>query len=183
MKKSGIRSVVAIGIGTALFFALSYVAIPVGFLPNTSIQTRAAFLAFMSAIFGPVSGAAIGLIGHAIADAGQYGGIWWSWVFPEAVIGIVIGIFASKYKIEEGGFGLKEIITFNISQILANVIAWILIAPALDIIIYAEPANKVFAQGAVSAIANVISIGIIGTLLGVAYSRVKSKSSSLSMED
>ena len=54
-KKFGIKHVVAMGIGTALFVVLTNVQIPVGFIPNTALQTRAAVLAFFSAIFGPVA--------------------------------------------------------------------------------------------------------------------------------
>ena len=49
-KKFGIKHVVAMGIGTALFVVLTNVQIPVGFIPNTALQTRAAVLAFFSAI-------------------------------------------------------------------------------------------------------------------------------------
>lgn len=74
-KKFGIKHVVAMGIGTALFVVLTNVQIPVGFIPNTALQTRAAVLAFFSAIFGPVVGGAIGLIGHALGDAVFYGSV------------------------------------------------------------------------------------------------------------
>jgi energy-coupling factor transport system substrate-specific component len=182
MKKNGIRSVVAIGIGTALFYVLSYVQIPFP-IPNTAIQTRVALLGFISAVFGPIVGCAVGLLGHALADAFQYGSIWWSWVFPEGVFGILLGIFASKFKIEEGDFGTKQIVMFNVVQIVANALSWILVAPVLDILIYAEPANKVFTQGAFAFVGNIITVGVLGTLLAVAYSKVKSKSSSLSKEN
>ena len=42
--KSVIRQVVAIGIGAAIFVALTTVQIPVGFVPNTALQVRAAVL-------------------------------------------------------------------------------------------------------------------------------------------
>ena len=182
-KKFGIKHVVAIGIGTALFMVLTNVQIPVGFIPNTAMQTRAAVLAFFSAVFGPIVGGAIGLLGHALGDALFYGSIWWSWVFPEAVFGIIVGLFAAKYKIKEGGFGGKEIVLFNVVQVIGNAAAWIVVAPILDIVIYAEPANKVFTQGAVACLLNVIIIGVLGTLLLLAYSKVGAKSGSLSKED
>lgn len=182
MKKLGIRSVVAIGIGTALFVVLSYVAIPLVFIPNTGIQPRTALLTFLAAIYGPVVGGAVGLLGHVIADAVQ-GGVWWSWVFPDAVYGIIVGLFASKFLIETGGFEKNKILLFNIVQIIANAIAWIVLAPILDILIYAEPANKVFAQGFSAFLGNIITVAILGTLLSLGYNRVKSKSSSLSKED
>lgn len=183
MKKYGIRSVVATGIGTALFIVLSYVSIPVGFIPNTAIQPRAALLAIIAAIFGPIVGGAVGFLGHALADAVQYGSVWWSWVFPDAVVGIIIGLFAKKYAIEIGNFVKLKVVLFNVVQIIANAIAWILVAPILDILIYAEPSNKVFTQGAVAFTANIVAVGVIGSLLLIAYSSVKSKTSSLSKED
>lgn len=60
MKKFGIKEVVATGIGTALFIVLTEVQIPLGIIPNTSMQPRAAVLAFLAAVFGPVVGGIIG---------------------------------------------------------------------------------------------------------------------------
>lgn len=183
MKKFGIKEVVAIGIGTALFVALTEIQIPLGFIPNTALQPRAALLAFFAAVFGPIVGGVIGLLGHALGDALFYGSVWWSWVFPDAVFGIVVGLFVAKFKIKEGGFGGKEIGLFNIIQVLGNAVAWILLAPALDIAVYAEPANKVFAQGFFAFLGNVIIIAILGTLLSAGYTKIGAKSSSLQKED
>lgn len=181
-KKFGIKEVVAIGIGTALFVVLTEVQIPIG-IPNTSLQPRMAVLAFLSAIFGPLVGAIIGLLGHALGDAVFYGSVWWSWVFPEAVVGIAIGAFAKKFAVKEGGFDKKNIVLFNAVQIVANAVAWILVAPILDIAVYAEPAAKVFLQGAFAFLGNIIIVGVLGTLLLVGYSKVAGKSSSLKKED
>lgn len=68
-KKFGIKDVVAIGIGTALFIVLTNVQVPLGFIPNTSLQSRVAVLTFFSAVFGPIVGGVIGLVGHALGDA------------------------------------------------------------------------------------------------------------------
>lgn len=182
-KKFGIKEVVATGIGTALFVALTEVQIPLGFIPNTALQPRAALLAFSAAIFGPVVGGLVGLLGHALGDALFYGSVWWSWVFPDAVFGILVGLFAAKYAIKDGGFDKKAILLFNAVQVIGNAIAWIVVAPVLDIIIYAEPANKVFAQGFWAFLGNIIIIAILGTLLGAGYSKIGAKSSSLSKED
>ena len=139
--KFGIKEVVAIGIGTALFIVLTNVQVPFGIIPNTALQSRVAVLTFFSAVFGPIVGGAIGLIGHALGDALFYGSVWWSWVFPDALFGILMGLFAAKYAIKDGGFNGKAIALFNVVQIIANALAWILLAPVLDILIYAEPAN------------------------------------------
>lgn len=181
--KFGIKEVVAIGIGTALFVVLTNVQVPFGIIPNTALQSRVAILTFFAAVFGPVVGGAIGLIGHALGDALFYGGVWWSWVFPDAVYGILIGLFVKKYAIKEGGFNKKAIIYFNVVQIIANAIAWIVVAPVLDILIYSEPANKVFMQGILAFVGNIVVAGVLGTLLAIAYSKVGAKSSSLTKED
>ena len=144
MKKFGIKEVVATGIGTALFIVLTEVQIPLGIIPNTSMQPRAAVLAFLAAVFGPVVGGIIGLLGHALGDALFYGGVWWSWVFPDAIFGILVGLFAKSFEIKAGGFNKKKVVLFNVVQVVANAIAWIVVAPVLDILIYAEPAKKVF---------------------------------------
>lgn len=183
MKKFGIKEVVATGIGTALFVVLTEVQIPLGFIPNTSLQPRAAVLTFLAAVFGPLVGGIVGLLGHALGDAMFYGSVWWSWVFPDAVFGIIVGLFVKKYKIKEGGFEGKAIVLFNVVQIVANAIAWIVVAPVLDILIYSEPANKVFAQGVFAFLGNIIITAILGTLLGVGYTKIGAKSSSLTKED
>ncbi|MDO4620284.1 MAG: ECF-type riboflavin transporter substrate-binding protein [Lachnospiraceae bacterium] len=182
-KKFGIREVVAAGIGTALFVVLTQVQIPLGFIPNTALQPRMAVLSFMAAIFGPLVGALIGFLGHALGDALFYGSIWWSWVIPELVVGCVIGLFAKKYAVREGGFNGKAIVRFNVVQIIANAAAWIVCAPVLDILVYAEPANKVFAQGFFAFLGNIIIIAILGTLLLAAYSGISGKNAALKKED
>ena len=181
--KFGIKEVVAIGIGTALFVALTEVQIPLGFIPNTALQPRAALLAFMAAVFGPAVGGAIGLIGHALGDALFYGSVWWSWVFPDAVFGLAVGLFAAKYAVKEGGFEKKAMVLFNVVQVLANVLAWIVVAPVLDVLIYKEPFNKVIAQGVFACLGNVIVVAILGTLIAAGYSKIGAKSSSLTKED
>ena len=179
--KFGIKEVVAAGIGTALFVALTEIQIPLGFIPNTALQPRAALLAFLSAVFGPIVGCIVGLAGHALGDALFYGSVWWSWVFPDALFGIGVGLFASKFAITEGDFTGK--IMFNVVQAVSNAIAWIVLAPVLDIVIYAEPANKVFAQGFFAFLGNFIITLILGTLLGIGYSKIGAKTGSLKKED
>lgn len=143
--KFGIKEVVAIGIGTALFVALTQIQIPTP-IPNTYLQPRMAVMAFLAAVFGPVVGGVIGLLGHALGDAMFYGSVWWSWVFPDGVVGFAIGLFAARYAIKEGGFaGKKPIALFNVVQVIANAIAWIVLAPILDIVIYEEPVEKLLA--------------------------------------
>lgn len=181
-KKSSIQTIVAIGIGAAVFMILGrFGSIPTG-IPNTNIETSYAYLALMSVVYGPVAGLLIGLIGHGLKDLVFYGMPWFSWVISSGIVGLVIGLSSKKLNIE-GGFGKKQIIIFNITQIIANAIAWFVVAPGLDIIIYAEPANKVFIQGIVGGVSNMITVAVLGTLILSTYSKVKMKSGSLRIEE
>ncbi|MFS0656475.1 ECF-type riboflavin transporter substrate-binding protein [Bacillus sp. 179-C3.3 HS] len=180
-KQLSTKTVVAIGIGAAVFVILGrFASIPTG-IPNTQIETSYAFLALMAVLFGPVAGALIGFIGHLIKDATLFGP-WWSWIIVSGFVGLMIGFISKRLNVEEGIFGLKKIIFFNVVQVITQAIGWFVIAPILDIVIYAEPVNKVFLQGFAAGISNIITVGVIGTIIIAAYARTRSKSGSLTKE-
>jgi energy-coupling factor transport system substrate-specific component len=177
--KVSTRTIVATGLGAAIFTLLfMYVKVPSP-VPETSFQTAYGLSAFFAALFGPIAGALIAFIGHALSDSIQYGSPWWSWVIASGVSGFVFGFAYKRTKVEEGDFKTKDIITFNVIQIIGNLIAWVVVAPMLDILIYQEPANLVFTQGITAAIMNSVSAGVIGTLLLVAYAATRTKKGSL----
>ena len=182
MKKFSVKSIVAIGIGAALFFVLGrFVAIPSP-VPNVNISTQYGLLAFMSVVYGPVAGALIGFIGHALIDFSFGWGVWWSWVIASAVFGLLVGFATKILKMDEANTGKAGIVKFNVAQVLSHVICWGAVAPALDILIYNEPLDKLFAQGLASGIANSVTTAIVGTLLCVAYAATKTKAGSLTKE-
>lgn len=182
-KKLSIKTIVAIGIGSAVFMILGrFGSIPTG-IPNTNIETAYAFLALMALLYGPMAGMLIGFIGHALKDTVFYGSPWLSWVIASAVVGLIIGISHNKLRITEGVFEKKQIILFNIVQVIANIIAWFGIAPTLDVLIYAEPINKVYLQGAIGGVSNMITVGILGTILASNYVKTRTKRGSLDKEN
>ena len=185
MKKNkfSIKTIVAVGIGAAVFMILGrFGSIPSG-IPNTNIETSYAYLALMSILYGPLAGFLIGLIGHGLKDLVFYGMPWFSWVISSAVVGLIIGMAYKKVRVNDGEFGVKDVITFNITQIIANILAWFIIAPTLDIWIYADPANKVYIQGIIGGTSNMLTIGILGTIILTSYSKTKIKSRSLKIEE
>ena len=93
-----------------------------------------------------------------------------------------MGLAYPRLKVDEGVFGGKDILIFNLFQIVANAVAWIVVAPILDIVVYGEPANLVFTQGAVAALWNAVSMGVIGTILLFLYSKTRSGKGSLAKE-
>ena len=171
---SSIKPVVAVGIGAALFFVLGrFVAIPSP-VPNTNISLQYAVLALLAAM--------IGFIGHTLIDLSWGGSPWWSWVIASAFVGVVVGLFSKKLNLQEGEFSKKQVAFFALANIVAHLLAWILVAPVLDIAIYAEPVKKVFAQGAFAAVSNSITAVVVGGLLVLAYTRTIAKKGSLDQE-
>ena len=182
MKKFSVKTIVAIGIGAALFFVLGkFVAIPSP-VPNTSISTQYGLLAFMSVVYGPVAGALIGFIGHALIDFAAGWGIWWSWVIASGVFGLLIGFATKALKLEEGELGKKGLIKFNIAQVVCHLICWMVVAPVLDVYMMHEPWDKLIAQGLMAGIGNAVTTAIVGSLLCIAYTATKTKAGSLTKE-
>ena len=182
MKKFSVRTIVAIGIGAALFFVLGrFVAIPSP-VPNTNISTQYGLLAFLSVVYGPVAGALIGLIGHALIDFSYGWGVWWSWVIASAVFGLLVGIGTKALKLEEGEIGKKGLIKFNIVQFVSHLISWMLVAPVLDVYMMGEPWDKLISQGLMAGLGNAVTTAIVGSLLCVAYAATKTKAGSLTKE-
>jgi energy-coupling factor transport system substrate-specific component len=181
-KLVSVKTVVAIGIGSALMFVLMrFVAVPSG-IPNTNLNLGIAVLSLFAAIFGPIAGFLVGFIGHFLTDLTFGWGVWWTWVIADALYGLAVGFFWKLYKIEEGEFDIMQVLIFNGVQIVANLLAWVAIAPTLDIIIYQEPSDKVYLQGLIAGALNIGVVLILGTILAFGYSRTRTKADSLKAE-
>jgi len=180
MKQFTVKTIVAIGIGAAIYFLLArFVSIPI--FANTYLSFQYGVLGFFATVFGPVAGALIALIGHSLADFTGYG-FWWSWIITSTLVGFAMGFLMKGVNIEEGEFGKKDAIRFGIGSFIIHLVAWIGIAPTLDILIYAEPANKVYAQGVAAGVSNGIITVVIGLLLLFAYAKTRTKTGSLSKD-
>ena len=175
-----IKDVVAIGVGAALFVVIAMIPIPAP-APNTNIQLQYALQALFSVIFGPIVGFLMGLIGHAIKDAMTYG-LWWTWIISSGLFGLFVGFFRKQIGNLKGEVTKKELIVFNVVQVIANLLIWGLIAPIGDVMIYKESANKVFLQGVVAGSVNALTVAIAGSLLLIAYARTQTKDGSLSKD-
>lgn len=182
MKNNTIKNVVATGIGAALFVVIGILVNIPSPVPNTSIQLQYAVQALFAVIYGPVVGGLVGFIGHMVKDMFSGYGIWWTWVIPSGLLGLAIGLLKQRLSIETGLFPKKDILTFNVVQIVANLLVWGLIAPIGDILVYQEPSSKVYTQGLVAGLSNATTIAIGGTLLLAVYAKTRTQSGSLSKD-
>ena len=64
-------------------------------------------------------------------------------------------------------------------MVVAHAVSWGIAAPLLDILFYSEPASKVFTQGAVAGISNILTTAIIGSLIVIAYAKTRTSAGSL----
>ncbi|MDR1868419.1 MAG: ECF-type riboflavin transporter substrate-binding protein [Treponema sp.] len=164
----------SIVIGAGLMFALNrFFAIPTG-VSGTDIQLGIPVLAVFSAVLGPVAGFLTGFIGHALVDL-SWGGVWWSWVIASAFFGLAVGSFRKYFKIQAGGFGVKQALVFNAVQAAANIASYVFIARILDLLMYDEPFGKLTLQGFVAAGVNIAAVLILGTILAIGYSKTLTK--------
>ena len=158
MTNQSIKTVVATGIGAALFIIIgTLVNIPTP-IPNTNIQLQYAVIALFAIIYGPTVGFFSAFIGHALKDALQYGSPWWTWALVSGLIGLAIGLLSKRINIEKNPLTAKDYVLFNVVQILANV------------------------QGFLSAFINSLTIAIGGSLLLAVYSRTRTQSGSLTKD-
>jgi len=183
MKKFSVRTIVAIGIGAALFFVLGrFVAIPSP-VPNTNITVQYGLLAFMSVVYGPLAGALVGFIGHTLIDFSYGWGIWWSWVIASGVFGLLVGLGAKIFQMNKAGMGKKGLVKFNIIQVVSHLICWMAVAPVLDVYMMGEPWEKLISQGFMAGVGNAVTTAIVGSLLLVAYAATRTKAGSLTKDE
>lgn len=151
---------------SAIFFAwlMQTFHLPVG-IAHTQINLGMAWLALVTAIFGPIFGLLVGLFGHAIQDYSLLGNAWWSWVIADGLFGLLLGLVTQRLQLIFGPLNWRKLLAFNIWQFLANVIAWLIIAPLGDVLIYGSTAKLVFKQGLYAGTANFCVIAVGGTIL------------------
>jgi energy-coupling factor transport system substrate-specific component len=118
MPKFTVKTIVAIGIGAALFFLLArFASIPV--FANTYISFQYAVLALFAVLFGPFAGLLIGLIGHILTDLSWGWGLWWSWIIVSGVVGFGCGLIMKGIKIDAGEFdNAKAVVRFIIGVVI-----------------------------------------------------------------
>ncbi|MBR4162392.1 MAG: ECF-type riboflavin transporter substrate-binding protein [Solobacterium sp.] len=183
--KFSTKTIVATGLGAAVFFLFfNFVKIPSP-VPETNLQIAYGISCFFAAIFGPLAGFLIGFVGHALSDFISYGSPWWSWVVASGISALVVGFVSGKIApaVEEGRFTFNEMKIFAIAAVIGNALAWLLVAPVLDIVIYAEPVSTVFLQGITAFILDAIVSCVIGIILLKAYASTKTGQGSLSRDN
>ena len=178
--KISTRTIVATAIGAALFTLLfMYVKVPSP-VPETSFQTAYGLGAFFATLFGPIAGALIAFIGHALSDAVQYGSPWWSWVIASGVAGFIFGFAFKRTQSRRRriqGQGHPHLQYHPDHRQCHRLGSGSSGAGYPHLSGTGQPGLH---QGITAAIMNSVSAGVIGTLLLIAYAATRTKKGSLS---
>ena len=170
MKLTPMKRATAIAGGSLLFFLLGRFAVIPSPVPTVNLCLQYGLLAFWSVAFGPMAGGLAGLLGHICIDL-TFGELCWSWILATAAFGALTGVLANITRIDPKGLTREDLIRFNLIQIAVHVVCWAGIAPVLEIVIYSESMDLIFAQGLTAAIANTVTTAIVGSglLLAAKY--------------
>ena len=164
MKLTPIKRAAAIAGGSLLFFLLGRFAVVPSPVPTVNLCAQYGLLGFWAVVFGPVIGGLAGLLGHIAIDL-TYGELCWSWIIATAFFGAGTGVLANITRIDPRKLEQEDLIRFNLIQLAVHIVCWAGVAPVLEIVIYSESMDLIFAQGLTAAIANTVSTAIVGSAL------------------
>lgn len=164
MKLTPIQRAAAIVGGSLLFFLLGRFAVIPSPVPTVNLCIQYGFLGFFAVVFGPFVGGLTGLLGHIAIDL-TFGALCWSWIIASGVFGAVTGALSIITRIDLKTLAREDLIRFNLIQIAAHVVCWAGVAPVLEIVLYNESMDLIFAQGLTAAVANTVTTAIVGSAL------------------
>ena len=164
MKQTPMKRVAAVAGGSLLFFLLGRFAVIPSPVPTVNLCVQYGLLGFWAVVFGPAVGCLAGLLGHIAIDL-TLGEPCWSWIIATAVFGAVTGALANITRIDLRKLAREDLIRFNLIQVAVHIVCWAGVAPVLEIVLYSESMDLIFAQGLTAAIANTITTAIVGSAL------------------
>ena len=163
-----VKRIGTIAAGSVLFFLLGrYVTIPSP-IPTVNICVQYGLLAFLAVACGPLTGSMTGLIGHILIDLSG-GQMFWSWILATAAFGGLLGVLANVTRLDPAHRDREMLVHFNLCQVATHVVCWAGIAPVLDILLYNENMDTIFAEGLTAALSNAVTTAIVGSSMLAIY--------------
>lgn len=175
--KLGRIEIVAIMLGIALLVLLEYAVYHMNIAaPEACVYCISTMLVVMcAALFGPYAGCIIGVVGCVYAGFVSGRGMVSEYVSAMAGIGIIVGLFAEKLCIRDGGFTRKNIITFTAVHSFATLFSWNFLGSFVEFMLHRSNLYEVLNRTFNYSIACVILTILIITPILLGVSRVKMK--------
>ena len=169
-----VKRIGTIAAGSVLFFLLGrYVTIPSP-IPTVNICVQYGLLAFLAVVCGPLTGSMTGLIGHILIDLSG-GQMFWSWIIATTAFGGLLGVLANVTRLDPAHRDREMMVHFNLCQVAPHVVCWAGIAPVLDILLYNENMDTIFAEGLTAALSNAVTTAIVGSSMLAIYAVLKAR--------
>ena len=183
MNHLSVKIVVLTAIGAALYGIGGLPVFGIPLFASTTLKPATAILAIFAALYGPVVGFLVGIIGHLITDLFAGWGVWLTWVLGSGIAGIIIGFLPklTARRLENGAFPAGDIVLFIVLALAGNIFGYS-VSALLDFLIYKEPASKVMLQTALAGSTNTVLIAIVGTAILLLIARRKQTATGLSEE-
>lgn len=149
-----------------IFYLLGrYAKISTG-LEITYIFLQYPLLCIISILFGPVVGVITGITGHILIDLANSSYVWFSWVTGTGFLGLSLGLIAKRWKLksvpedDSSQYG-KTRLQYALIILGLNVIAFLCIAPILEVLIYKATVQDAFSRGVFIALSNGLTSAIV----------------------
>ena len=95
--------------------------------------------------------------------------------YHDSAFGGLVGVLANITRLHAEGITGEDLIRFNLIQVAAHVVCWAGVAPVLEILLYNESMDRIFEQGLTAALSNAVTTAVVGSLLLLAWSALRSK--------
>lgn len=162
IRKWSAKTVVTIGAGAVLYGATSWIGIPI--VEDTHLRPAIALLTIFGALFGPVIGFIVGLVGHVLHDYLTGGTVWWGWALSSGITAAFMGlVYLSKdFDPHKGQIRKKHILQLLIYGLI-GIFTSLVFSGLFDIFIMGEPNDKiVFVQTLTAGLANSFVFIVLG---------------------
>lgn len=176
------KTIVGVAIGVALFGVLmDYASIKV--FSNTNLTLAMIVPVIVGGLFGPVPAAIACGLGNVLADLIGGWGMWFDWSIGNAVLGFLVGCLKLYgADIENGKFGVKEMIIYVVVAVVGNAFAFGIVTPIMTTLLYQGELEITFIQSLTGGISNVAVLVIAGIPILKALAIRNAKANNLTKE-
>lgn len=153
-------------ISIILFYLLGrYAKITTG-IDITYVFLQYPLLCIVSIIYGPIVGVITGIVGHTLIDIANSSYVWFSWVTGTGYLGASLGLIAKEWKLKKmPSENKKKYTKIRLQYALIifglNVLAFLVVAPILEVLFYKATIANAFSRGLFIAISNGLTSAIV----------------------
>ena len=158
-------------IGVLIFYVFSaYLGL---LLPTyrMGVSISSAWLTFIAVVLGPIAAGLVAFFGQILSGVGSHT-IWWTWVIADGIYGLLLGLLVHRMAFDSVKLNNRRFWIFNLWQVIANILVWLIIAPLGDMWVYGSFPRLVFMQGAINMSLNIGANATIGILMIMVYQRI-----------